>query len=109
MSETKDHLHEAKTRESKEVNQIQSTKEELERIKKELDDLKGRKKHLSASLKRQQQLLQSAQTEVYKIKQEIVAIKNTSPLSDEAVENLNSSMVRLEATKEELKILRPFT
>ncbi|KAI3458828.1 hypothetical protein Pfo_015491 [Paulownia fortunei] len=104
-----DRLHEAKTRESKEINQIQSTNEELERIKKELDDLKRRKKHLSASLKRQQQLLQSAQAEVHKIEDEIVAIKNTSPLSDEAVENLKSSVVRLEAAKEELKILRPFT
>ncbi|KAI3470176.1 hypothetical protein Pfo_026839 [Paulownia fortunei] len=82
--------------------------EELERIKKKLDDLKGRKKRLSASLKCQQQLFQSAQTEVHKIEEEIIAIKNTSPLSDEAVENLNSSMVCLEAAKEELKILRPF-
>ncbi|KAI3459818.1 hypothetical protein Pfo_016481 [Paulownia fortunei] len=104
-SEAKDRLHETKTRESKEINQIQSTKEELERIKKELDDLKGRKKYLSASLKRQQQPLQSAQTEVHKIEEKIVAIKNTSPLSDEAVENLKSSMVSLEAAKEELKNL----
>ncbi|KAI3453510.1 hypothetical protein Pfo_010173 [Paulownia fortunei] len=98
LSEAKECLHEAKTRESKEVNQIQSTKEELERIKKKLDDLKGQKKHLSASFKRQQQLFQK----------EIIANKNTSPLSDEAVENIKSSMARLEAAKEELKILRPF-
>ncbi|KAI3469665.1 hypothetical protein Pfo_026328 [Paulownia fortunei] len=108
LSKAKDRLHEAKTRESKEVNQIQSTKEELKRIKKKPNDLKGRKKHLYASLKRQQQLFQSAQTEVREIEEEIVAIKSTSPLSDEAVEKLKSSMVRLETAKEELKNLKPF-
>ncbi|KAK6146337.1 hypothetical protein DH2020_020206 [Rehmannia glutinosa] len=108
LSEARDRLHDAKTKENKEFAQIMSTKDDLESIKKEIDSLQKRKKNLTASLKQQQELLQIAQAEVFDIEEEITAIESISPLSDEAVENLKVSALHLETAKEELKNLNPF-
>ncbi|PIN04358.1 hypothetical protein CDL12_23107 [Handroanthus impetiginosus] len=75
--------------------------EELESIEKELDNLQERKKNPCVLLKRQQQLLQSTQTEVYEIEEEIVVIKNALPSIDEVIENLKTVGAHLEAAKEE--------
>ncbi|KAK6119301.1 hypothetical protein DH2020_046957 [Rehmannia glutinosa] len=106
LNEVKDRLHGAKTKEAKESARISSTKEELESINRELDNLRKRKKSLTASLKRQEELLHIAHIEVQQIEDEIVAIQNTSPSNDEILEKLELSTVRLEAAKEELKSLR---
>ncbi|KAK6131725.1 hypothetical protein DH2020_034522 [Rehmannia glutinosa] len=53
LSEVEDRLHDAKTKEAKESARISSTKGELESINRELDNLRKRKKNLTASLKRQ--------------------------------------------------------
>ncbi|KAK6145937.1 hypothetical protein DH2020_019806 [Rehmannia glutinosa] len=108
LSEVEDRLHDAKTKEAKESAWISSTKEELESINRELDNLRKRKKNLTASLKRQEELLHIAHTEVQQIEDEIVAIQNTPSSNDEILEKLELSTVRLEAAKEELKSLRPF-
>ncbi|KAK6163515.1 hypothetical protein DH2020_000379 [Rehmannia glutinosa] len=106
LSEVEGRLHDAKTKEAKESARISSTKEELESINRELDNLRKRKKNLTASLKRQEELLHIAHTEVQQIEDEIVAIQTTSPLNDEVLENLKLSTTRLEAAKEELKSLK---
>ncbi|XP_075485425.1 uncharacterized protein LOC142525138 [Primulina tabacum] len=103
LSEAKDRLDKAKTKEIKEASQAKSTQEGLEHIVKELGDLKKRKKLLSSSLKRQQRLFSSAQEDVHMIEAEIIGIGDISPLDDEAIENLNASKTRLEAAKEDLK------
>ena len=108
LSEAKDRLHNAQTREVKEANQIRSTEEELESIEKELENLKECRKNLCTSLKRQQQLLQSAQAEVHEIEKEITVIENDLLSSDEAIENLKTVAAHLEASKEELKSLDSF-
>ncbi|KAK6126655.1 hypothetical protein DH2020_039602 [Rehmannia glutinosa] len=108
LSEAKDRLHDAKTKENKEFAQIMSTKNDLESIKKEIDCLQKWKKNLTASLKQQQELIQIAQAEVFDIEEEITAIESISPLSDEAVESLKVSALHLETAKEELKNLNPF-
>ncbi|KAK6121757.1 hypothetical protein DH2020_044501 [Rehmannia glutinosa] len=108
LSEVEDRLHDAKTKEAKESARISSTKEELESINRELDNLRKQKKNLTASLKRQEELLHITHTEVQQIEDEIAAIQTTSPLNDKVLEKLELSMVHLEAAKEELKSLRPF-
>ncbi|KAK6149341.1 hypothetical protein DH2020_016866 [Rehmannia glutinosa] len=50
LSEARDRLHDAKTKENKEFAQIMSTKDDLESIKKEIDNLQKRKKNLTAAL-----------------------------------------------------------
>ncbi|KAK6136283.1 hypothetical protein DH2020_029982 [Rehmannia glutinosa] len=62
LSKVEDRLHDAKTKEAKESARISSTKEELESINRELDNLRKRKKNLTASLKRQEELLHIAHT-----------------------------------------------
>ncbi|KAK6122193.1 hypothetical protein DH2020_044072 [Rehmannia glutinosa] len=96
------------TKDAKESARISSTKEEFESINIELDILRKRKKTLTASLKRQEELFHIAHTEVQQIEEEIIAIQNTSPFNDEVLENLMFSTAFLEATKEEFKSLRPF-
>ncbi|KAK6139587.1 hypothetical protein DH2020_026670 [Rehmannia glutinosa] len=108
LSEARDRLHDAKTKENKEFAQIMSTKDDLESIKNEIDGLQKRKKNLTASLKQQQELPQIAQSEVFDMEEEIIAIESISPLSDEAVESLKVSALHLETAKEELKNLNPF-
>ncbi|KAK6145923.1 hypothetical protein DH2020_019792 [Rehmannia glutinosa] len=68
LSEVEDRLHDAKTKEAKESARISSTKEELESINRELHNLRKRKKNLTASLKRQEELLHIAHTEVQQLK-----------------------------------------
>ncbi|KAL0455860.1 UNVERIFIED_CONTAM: hypothetical protein Slati_0925200 [Sesamum latifolium] len=60
-------------------------------------------------LKGEKQFLRNAQAKVHEIKTEIAALENTTPLDDEAVENLESSRANLEVLKEELENLSPFT
>ncbi|XP_075474551.1 uncharacterized protein LOC142505454 [Primulina tabacum] len=103
LSEAKDRLDKAKTKEIKEASRVKSTQDDLERTIKELGDLKKQKKLLSSSLKRQQRLFSSAQEEVHMIEAEIIGIGDISPLDDEAIENLNASKTYLEAAKEDLK------
>ncbi|KAK6145307.1 hypothetical protein DH2020_022127 [Rehmannia glutinosa] len=74
LSEVEDRLHDAKTKEAKESAQISSNKEELESINRELDNLRKRKKNLTASLKRQEELFHIAHTEVQQIEEEITTI-----------------------------------
>ncbi|KAL0447770.1 UNVERIFIED_CONTAM: hypothetical protein Slati_1904900 [Sesamum latifolium] len=59
--------------------------------------------------KGQKQSLHSAQAKVHEIETEIAALENTTPLDDEAIENLESSRANLEVLKEELENLSPFT
>ncbi|KAL0287781.1 UNVERIFIED_CONTAM: hypothetical protein Scaly_2550100 [Sesamum calycinum] len=100
-------LKEANTR-LQEVSKIQSTMDELERIEKKLVDLKKQKVTLCATLKGQKQFLHSAQVKVHEIELEIATFKNTIPLDDEAVKNLESSRANLEVLREELENLCPF-
>ncbi|KAL0293874.1 UNVERIFIED_CONTAM: hypothetical protein Sradi_6916200 [Sesamum radiatum] len=100
-------LKEANTR-LQEVSKIQSTMDELEHIEKKLVDLKKQKVTLCATLKGQKQFLHSAQVKVHEIEVEIATFKNTIPLDDEAVKNLESSRANLEVLREELENLCPF-
>ncbi|PIM96980.1 hypothetical protein CDL12_30559 [Handroanthus impetiginosus] len=94
MKEAKDRLHEARIKEGKE--------------KEELNNLEERKRNLLALLDQQQQILQSVQVEVREIEEEIIALENTSSLSDEVAENLSTTMKQVEVVKEELENLKPF-
>ncbi|PIN21569.1 hypothetical protein CDL12_05726 [Handroanthus impetiginosus] len=78
MKEAKDRFREVRIKESK--------------PEQELNNLEEHKRNLIALLDQQQQILQSVQAKVRKIEEEITAIKNTSSLSDEAAENLNTAM-----------------
>ncbi|KAK6126743.1 hypothetical protein DH2020_039514 [Rehmannia glutinosa] len=79
LSEARDRLHDAKTKENKEFAQIMSTKDDLESIKKEIDDLRKRKKNLIASLKQQQELLQIAQVKFLILKRRLLAPSRVFP------------------------------
>ncbi|PIN24521.1 hypothetical protein CDL12_02741 [Handroanthus impetiginosus] len=94
MKEAKDRLHEACIKESK--------------AEEELNDLEECKRNLIALLNQQQQILQSVQAEIREIEEEVTAIENTSSLSDEAAENLNTAMKQVEVAKEKLETLRSF-
>ncbi|PIN21567.1 hypothetical protein CDL12_05731 [Handroanthus impetiginosus] len=93
MKEAKDHLHEARIKEGK--------------AKEELNNLEERKRNLLALLDQQQQILQSVQVEVHEIEEEIIALENTSSLSDEVAGNLSTVMKQVEVAKEELENLKP--
>ncbi|PIN11096.1 hypothetical protein CDL12_16307 [Handroanthus impetiginosus] len=94
MKKGKDRLYEARIKETK--------------AKEELNDLEERKRNLIALLDQQQQILQSIQVEVHEIEEEIIAMKNTSSLSDEVTESLNTAMKQVEVAKKELENLKPF-
>ncbi|PIM99950.1 hypothetical protein CDL12_27548 [Handroanthus impetiginosus] len=100
LGEVKDHFHNAQAQKVKAANQIQYTEEKLESIEKELVNLKEHKKNLYVSL--------NSQAEVLEIKEEITAIENALPSSDEAMENLKIIATHLEVAKGELKSLVPF-
>ncbi|KAK6137934.1 hypothetical protein DH2020_028322 [Rehmannia glutinosa] len=85
LSKVEDRLHDAKTKEVKEPARISSTKEELESINRELDNLRKRKKNLTASLNRQEEFLHIAHTEVQQIEDEIVAIQTILPSNDKVL------------------------
>ncbi|KAL7101884.1 hypothetical protein ACP275_08G083200 [Erythranthe tilingii] len=95
-------------REHKETLQVQVTNNDLESVKKERAALKVRVGQLRSSLKRQRELLHAVQTEIREINEEIAAIENTSPLSDDLVEELRASAELLEDAKEKLNDLDPF-
>ncbi|PIN10772.1 hypothetical protein CDL12_16635 [Handroanthus impetiginosus] len=94
MKEAKDRLHEARIKEGKE--------------KEKLNNLEERKRNLLVLLDQQQQILQSVQVVVHEIEEEIIALENTSSLSDEVAENLSTTMKQVEVAKEELENLKPF-
>ncbi|KAL7153202.1 hypothetical protein ABFS83_04G150400 [Erythranthe nasuta] len=108
LDEAKDRLHTTQGREHKETLQVQVTNNDLESIKKERAALKVRVGQLRSSLKRQRELLHTVQTEICEINEEIAAIENTSPLSDDLVEELCASAELLEDAKEKLNDLDPF-
>ncbi|KAL7116782.1 hypothetical protein ACP275_03G027100 [Erythranthe tilingii] len=108
LEEAKDRLHTTQAREHKETLQVQVTNNDLESVKKERAALKVRVGQLRSSLKRQRELLHTVQTEIREINEEIVAIENTSPLSDDLVEELRASAELLEDAKGKLNDLDPF-
>ncbi|KAL2240211.1 UNVERIFIED_CONTAM: hypothetical protein Sindi_0662300 [Sesamum indicum] len=79
----------------------------LERIAKEIVNLKEQKTSLCATMKGQKQLSHNAQTKVHEIK-DIATLENTTPLNDAIVEDLESSRPNLEVLKEDLKSLSLF-
>ncbi|KAL7139382.1 hypothetical protein ABFS83_09G046700 [Erythranthe nasuta] len=107
LDEAKDSLHNTQAREHKETLQVQVTNNDLESNKKERVAFKVRVGQLKSLLKRQRELLYTFQTEIREINEEIDAIENTSPLSDEFVEKLCASAELLEDAKEKLKDLDP--
>ncbi|KAL7106509.1 hypothetical protein ACP275_07G117500 [Erythranthe tilingii] len=108
LKEAKDRLHNTQVREQKETLQVQATNDDLVSVKKERAALNVRIGDLRSSLKRQQELLGAVQTEIREINEEITAIENTSPLSDDMVEDLRASAKLLEDAKENLRDLDPF-
>lgn len=108
LDEAKGRLQSARFKENKEAAQVKATKDELELVIKEFDRLKEQKKNLSVSLKRQEELLQSAQVEVREVEEQISTIENTSPRSDHLVVDLKDSLEQLEVVKEDLVSFDPF-
>ncbi|KAL0285036.1 UNVERIFIED_CONTAM: hypothetical protein Scaly_2831000 [Sesamum calycinum] len=108
LKEANTRLQDAKVKESEEVPKIQSTMNELERIEKELVDLKEQRMTLCSTLKGQKQFLHNAQAEAHEIESETAAPEITTPLDDNAVKNLESSRANLEVLKKELENVTPF-
>ncbi|KAK6126949.1 hypothetical protein DH2020_039307 [Rehmannia glutinosa] len=102
-----DRLHDAKTKEAKESARISSTKEELESINRELDNLRKRKKNLTASLKRQKELLHIAHT-VQQLKTRLPPFGLLCLRMIKSWKSWSFQWCVSEAAKEELKSLRPF-
>lgn len=105
LKEAKDHLSDVKTRKGKETEQLKASKAELEQIR---EEFKEKEKNMSASIHQQEQHLHNTETEIDEIEEEIAAINNTSPLDDDLIEELKTSKLNLEATRDELNNLNPF-
>ncbi|KAL0319613.1 UNVERIFIED_CONTAM: hypothetical protein Sradi_5222800 [Sesamum radiatum] len=69
------------------------------------DITKGRRTSLCAALKGQKQLNHDVQLKVNEVKENVATLKNTAPLDDEIVEDLESSKENIEDLKEDLKSL----
>ncbi|KAL0309135.1 UNVERIFIED_CONTAM: hypothetical protein Sradi_5855800 [Sesamum radiatum] len=96
LKEANSRHQDAQVKKSEEISKIQSTIDELERIKNKLMDLKEQRMNLCAALKGQKQFLHNAKTEVYEIEVEIATLENIIPLNDKAVENLEFSRTNLD-------------
>lgn len=108
LNDAKDRLQKAQIDKSKGAEQAERMKAELKSIELQLVALTERQKELYKSLELQIQAHQNASTEVREIEEEINAIINTTPLDGEVAKTLKSSKAVVEATKRELRDLKPF-
>ncbi|KAL0433469.1 UNVERIFIED_CONTAM: hypothetical protein Slati_2681200 [Sesamum latifolium] len=108
LKEAENHLQDAQTKASEETSKVQSTMDKLERIEKEIMDLKRPRTSLCATLRGQKQLDHDAQAKVHEIEEDIATLENTTPLNDAIVEDLESSRANLKVLKEDLKSLNSF-
>ncbi|KAL0413493.1 UNVERIFIED_CONTAM: hypothetical protein Sradi_1551000, partial [Sesamum radiatum] len=103
-----DRLQDVEVKANEGASKAQSLMDELEHVEKEIVALKGRRTSLCAALKGQKQLNHDAQAKVNEVKKNVAALKNTAPLDDAIVEDLESSKANIEDLKKNLKSLNPF-
>ncbi|KAL0287549.1 UNVERIFIED_CONTAM: hypothetical protein Sradi_7122500 [Sesamum radiatum] len=108
LKEAGDRLQDVEAKASEGASKAQSIMDELEHVEKVIVALKGRRRSLCAALKGQKQLNHDVQAKVNEAKENVAALKNTVPLDDVIVEDLESSEANLEDLKEDLKSLNPF-
>ncbi|KAL0373502.1 UNVERIFIED_CONTAM: hypothetical protein Sradi_3265900 [Sesamum radiatum] len=108
LKEAEDRLQDVQAKTSEGASKAQSIMDELEHVEKEIVALKGRRTSLSTVLKGQKQLNHDVQAKVHEVEEDIATLKNTVPLDDAIVEDLESLKANLENFKEDLKTLNPF-
>ncbi|KAL0414919.1 UNVERIFIED_CONTAM: hypothetical protein Sradi_1693600, partial [Sesamum radiatum] len=108
LKEAEDRLQDVEVKANEGASKAQSLMDELEHVEKEIVALKGRRTSLCAALKGQKQLNHDAQAKVNEVKKNVAALKNTAPLDDAIVEDLESSKANIEDLKKNLKSLNPF-
>ncbi|KAL0286983.1 UNVERIFIED_CONTAM: hypothetical protein Sradi_7134800 [Sesamum radiatum] len=108
LKEAEDRLQDVQAKASEGASKAQYIIHELEHVEKEIVVLKGRRTSLCVALKGQKQLNHDVQAKVNEVKENVAALKNTAPLDDAIVEDLESSKAKLGDLKEDLKSLNPF-
>ncbi|KAL0300032.1 UNVERIFIED_CONTAM: hypothetical protein Sangu_3143900 [Sesamum angustifolium] len=87
FTEVKARLQDVQAKASEEASEIQSAMDELEHIEEDIVVLKGRRRSLCATLKRQNNLVIMLKTKFMRLKK-TSALENTTPLNDAIVQGL---------------------